>query len=85
MENKDNLLKEKTKEQMEFDYSHFGYLLEETEQLANEIFDEKERREIMMAASKKVGAFPIKSPQRPEKNTEFGTPSEKRRKNWYDC
>lgn len=83
MENKDNLLKEKTREQMEFDYSHFGYLLEETEQLANEIFDEKERREIMMAASKRIGDFSIKSP-RLQKNTEFGT-SPERRKKWYDC
>lgn len=84
MENKDNLLKEKTREQMEFDYSHFGYLLEETEQLANEIFDEKERREIMMAASRKRGGFPTEAPQRLQKNTEFGTPPE-RRKKWYDC
>ena len=83
MENKDNLLKEKTREQMEFDYSHFGYLLEETEQLANEIFDEKERREIMMAASKRIGDFSIKPP-RPPKSAEFGTPPE-RRKKWYDC
>ena len=91
MERKDNnLLKEKTKEQMIFDYTHFGYLLEETEQLAAEIFTDKERREIEMSCTKATVLAPRSvspSPKewdRPAREKgEFGTPRPRRR-NYYD-
>lgn len=76
-----SILREKTRYLVEFDINLLGYITEETEELAKEVFSEQELREIVMSCKRLKANQQVATAQKPKpiqenKNSHggFGTP-----------
>lgn len=76
-----NILREKTKYLVEFDINLLGYVTEETEELAKEVFTDEELRNIVMSCKRLKANQQVATAQKPKtaqenKNSHggFGTP-----------
>lgn len=76
-----SILREKTRYLVEFDINLLGYITEETEELAREVFSEQELREIIMSCKRLKANQQVATAQKPihskeNKNSHggFGTP-----------
>ena len=76
-----SILREKTRYLVEFDINLLGYITEETEELAREVFSEQELREIIMSCKRLKANQQVATAQKPKPTQEnknshggFGTP-----------